>query len=349
MHQVKPLEWRKGKLRILNQNLLPWKTEYVECTTAEEVAECIKTMKIRGAPAIGVAAAYGLALAVQRSRHRNLEKLRREADEAYKLLASTRPTAYNLFWALNRVKSKLREASTVEEAKKKALAEAEKIHREDIETNRLIGLHGEKLVEDGDRILTHCNAGALATSGWGTALGVLRTAVSKGKKIRVYATETRPKLQGARLTAFELKSEHIPVTLIPDGAAGFLIAGGYVDKVIVGADRIALNGDTANKIGTYTIAVLAGKHRIPFYVAAPTSTVDPAIREGSQIPIEFRSPEEVLEFAGVRIAPEGVEALNPAFDVTPAELISAIITEKGVVYPPYRETLPRILGEPRET
>lgn len=343
MKSVKTFILKHGSLYILDQNLLPGRVEYIECRSAEDVADCIVRMRIRGAPAIGVAAAYGLALSIARYQAGDLEGLRNELERAYKLLRSTRPTAYNLFWALDRVRKRILEACSVDEAKEIALNEAMRIEEEDIEANRRIGLYGKELIEDGDRILTHCNAGALATAGWGTALGVIRSAVADGKKVKVYATETRPKLQGARLTAFELLNEGIPVTLITDGMVGFVMARGYIDKVVVGADRIALNGDTANKIGTYTIAVLARRHGIPFYVAAPTSTIDPGIRDGDNIPIEYRSQDEVLEIGGVRIAPDGVEALNPAFDITPGELITAIITEKGIVRPPYTENIPRIL------
>ncbi|MCX8162049.1 MAG: S-methyl-5-thioribose-1-phosphate isomerase [Candidatus Bathyarchaeota archaeon] len=343
MKSVKTFILKHGSLYILDQNLLPGRVEYIECRSAEDVADCIVRMRIRGAPAIGVAAAYGLALSIVRYQAGDLEGLRNELERAYKLLRSTRPTAYNLFWALDRVRRRILEACSVNEAKEIALNEAMRIEEEDIEANRRIGLYGKELIEDGDRILTHCNAGALATAGWGTALGVIRSAVADGKKVKVYATETRPRLQGARLTAFELSNEGIPVTLITDGMVGFVMARGYIDKVVVGADRIALNGDTANKIGTYTIAVLARRHGIPFYVAAPTSTIDPGIRSGDNIPIEYRSQDEVLEIGGVRIAPDGVEALNPAFDITPGELITAIITEKGIVRPPYIENIPRIL------
>jgi methylthioribose-1-phosphate isomerase len=343
MTAIKTLILKDGFLYILNQSLLPHRVEYIECRSAEDVEECIREMKIRGAPAIGVAAAYGLALSIARCRAEDLEGIRCELERAYKLLRGARPTAYNLFWALDRVRRRALEARSVDEARKLALDEARRIEEEDVEANMRIGFYGRGLIEDGDRILTHCNAGALATAGWGTALGVIRSAVAAGKRVRVYATETRPKLQGARLTAFELVSEGIPVTLITDGMVGFVMSKGYIDKVIVGADRIALNGDTANKIGTYTIAVLARRHGIPFYVAAPTSTIDPNIRSGDEIPIEYRSQDEVLEIGGVRIAPDGVEALNPAFDVTPNELITAIITEKGLITQPYIENIPRIL------
>lgn len=344
MMAVKAFIFKDNALHILDQNLLPGRVEYVECRSAEEVADCIKSMKVRGAPAIGVVAAYGLALSIINTCIRDVEGLRLELEKAYELLRSTRPTAYNLFWALDRVRKRILEASSVEEARRIALDEAKSIEEEDIEANRRIGLYGEKLIRDGDRILTHCNAGALATAGWGTALGVIRSAIAAGKRVRVYATETRPKLQGARLTVFELVSEGVPVTLITDGMVGFVMAKGFIDKVVVGADRIALNGDTANKIGTYTIAVLARMHGIPFYVAAPTSTIDPNIRCGEEIPIEYRSPREVLEIGCLRIAPEGVEVLNPAFDVTPGELITAIITERGIVTPPYEKNIPSILG-----
>jgi methylthioribose-1-phosphate isomerase len=319
--EVQPIRWRGDCLELLDQRLLPEKTEYVACRSAEEVAQAIRDMVVRGAPAIGCAAAFGIALE---------KKSGRSLEAAFKALAASRPTAVNLFWALERMK----QARDLE-------AEARAIFEEDLAANRAIGRLGAELIRERSRVMTHCNTGALATAGYGTALGVIRA--SKNKNISVIANETRPYLQGARLTAWELVQEGIPCTLITDSMAGHLMSRGEVDVVIVGADRIAANGDVANKIGTYPLAVLAKRHGIPFYVAAPLSTFDPKIPDGSQIPIEERPAAEVTGFRGTRWAPEGVSVRNPAFDVTPAELVTAIISEKGIASPPYRESIAALL------
>ncbi len=341
---LRPVEWADGKVRWIDVSSLPWEERYVETRSVERLAEAIKRLEIRGAPAIGVAAALGVAMAAYNAEGAPQNVLR-EAEKAIEVLSRTRPTAYNLFWALNRMKKTLEAVkdSSVQEIREAVLAEALRIQAEDIEANIRMGEYGAELLEDGDRILTHCNTGALATAGYGTALGVIRTAWRQGKKISVIATETRPLLQGARLTAWELKREGIPFKLITDNAVGYIIANNMVDKAIVGADRILLTGHVANKIGTYMIAVLAGRHGKQFYVAAPTSTIDPTSEPGG-FKIELRSPDEVTTVMGrLRIAPEGTEALNPAFDVTPPELVTAIITEKGVAKPPYPESLKKLL------
>jgi len=316
---VEPIRWRGDHLELLNQLKLPREVEYIRCNTAHEVAVAIKTMIVRGAPAIGVAAAFGLAMA--KSRGENIQQAATELRDA-------RPTAVNLAWAIDRM---LRANCD--------LNEAEKIFKEDVEANRRIGRFGSELLETKATVLTHCNAGALATAGYGTALGVIRSAVEQGKKIAVFADETRPYLQGARLTAWELQQDGIDVTLITDSMAGHFFQQQKFDAVIVGADRIAANGDTANKIGTYTVAVLANAHGVPFYVAAPISTVDIATPNGAAIPIEERSAAEVVEIGGVRIAPKDIAVRHPAFDVTPARLITAIITDRGVLRPPYEASL----------
>jgi methylthioribose-1-phosphate isomerase len=313
---VEPIRWRGDRLELLDQRLLPEQTVYVTCRTAAEVAQAIRDMVVRGAPAIGCAAAFGVVL----------DKGKKEAFET---LAKSRPTAVNLFWALER----MRKAKDLK-------AEAEAIFAEDLAANRAMGKLGAELIPERARVMTHCNAGALATAGYGTALGVIRA--SKNKNISVIANETRPYLQGARLTAYELVQEGIPCTLITDSMAGHLMSKGEVDVIVVGADRIAANGDVANKIGTYALAVLAKRHGIPFYVAAPLSTFDPKIPNGSRIPIEERPADEVTGYRGRRWAPEGVAVRNPAFDVTPAELISGIITERGVVKKPNRERIARL-------
>ena len=304
-------------MELLDQRLLPDKTEYVTCRTAEEVASAIRDMVVRGAPAIGCAAAFGVVLG-------------KGSEKAYEVLAKSRPTAVNLFWALER----MRKAKDLQ-------AEAIAIYEQDLAANRAIGRIGARLIAERARIMTHCNTGALATAGYGTALGVIRSSRDKG--ISVIANETRPYLQGARLTAWELVQEGIPCTLITDSMAGHLMSGGEVDVVVVGADRIAANGDVVNKIGTYALAVLAKRHGIPFYVAAPLSTFDPKIPDGTHIPIEERPAEEVTGYRGTRWAPQGVQVRNPAFDVTPAELVTGIITEKGIASPPYRESIAALL------
>jgi methylthioribose-1-phosphate isomerase len=317
---VEPIRWRGDRLELLDQRLLPDKIAWVTCRSAADVATAIKDMVVRGAPAIGCAAAFGVVLGSS-------------SGESFDLLAASRPTAVNLFWALERMRKA-----------KDAQAEALAIFEEDLAANRAMGEHGAKLVPQGARVMTHCNAGALATSGHGTALGVLRSAFQNGNALSVVACETRPYLQGARLTAWECVQEGIPCTLITDSMAGHLISRGEVDLVIVGADRIAANGDTANKIGTYPLAVVAARHKVPFYVAAPLSTFDPAIADGTAIPIEERPAGEVTGYRGMRWAPEGVTVRNPAFDVTPAELISGIITERGLVLAPDREKIQALIS-----
>ena len=322
-----PIVWRDGVLELLDQRRLPAEEAWLRCERPAQVADAIRSLAVRGAPAIGIAAAYGMALAAARGD---------DLDAAAALLRDTRPTAVNLSWALDRVAA-ARGAEAV-------LEEARRIHREQEEADRRMGELGAALFEPGDRALTHCNAGALATGGRGTAMGVLRAAWEGGRLAQVWIGETRPLLQGARLTAWELGRAGIPYRLVADAGAGALIARGLVSRVVVGADRIAANGDVANKIGTYPLAVLADRHSIPFYVAVPVSTIDPDTPSGDAIVIEERDPGEVVELGGRRIAPEGAEAVNPAFDVTPAELVTAIITEAGVLEPPYEEAIARVTG-----
>ncbi len=326
--KVETLRWSGDALELLDQRLLPERTEYVTCRSASEVAGAIRDMVVRGAPAIGCAAAFGIALDARRGA---------DLSAAHEALAQSRPTAVNLFWALARMK-KVRGAQAIE-------AEARAIYEEDLAVNRAIGAQGARLIQDGARIMTHCNTGALATAGHGTALGVIRSAHELGRKLTVIANETRPYLQGARLTAWECVQEGIPVTLVTDSMAGFLMSRGEVDLVIVGADRIASNGDVANKIGTYTLAVLAKRHGLPFYVAAPRSTFDPKMADGTAIPIEERAPDEVTGYRGVRWAPRGIAVRNPAFDVTPAELITGLICEKGVLLRPARDGVLALLAD----
>jgi methylthioribose-1-phosphate isomerase len=333
------IEWANGKVVMVDQRKLPGEEIYVECTDYNEVAVAIETMVIRGAPAIGVAAAFGVALGMMALEEK--EELEKKFDRIYRRLERTRPTARNLFWALERMKRVFfkEKDQELEGLKKVLLQEALDIEQEDVETNRRIGHWGKQVVKDGQTILTHCNAGALATAGYGTALGVVRAAFEEGKQIQVYADETRPFLQGARLTCWELTKESIPVVLIADNMAGYLMKRGEISLVITGADRIALNGDTANKIGTYTVAVLAREHSLPFYVAAPLSTVDFTLRDGDQIPIEERDPEEMTWIGDMCLSPSRIEVRNPAFDVTPAEYITGIITENGIARPPYPKSL----------
>lgn len=343
----KTIEWVEDGVRMIDQTLLPSREEYVTCRNYQEVAEAIRSMKIRGAPAIGVAAAMGVALGVKACGAADVAGLRRQFDQISRVIAATRPTAVNLFWAVERMRrlfDKVLEspgsgAERIAAAKLRLVEEGQRVLAEDIAANEAMGRHGAALIGDTATVLTHCNAGALATGGYGTALGVIRAAVSAGKKVRVFADETRPFLQGARLTAWELAKDGIPVTLITDNMAGHFMKLGQVHAVIVGADRIASNGDVANKIGTYSVAVLARENQIPFYVAAPLSTIDMSLSSGDQIPIEERSPDEVKRVAGLLIAPEGVEARHPAFDVTPSRLVTAIITERGVARAPYSESL----------
>ncbi len=333
------IEWKKDRIVMIDQRKLPQEEIYLECTGYEQVAEAIEKMVIRGAPAIGVAAAYGVALGVLHMESQ--EDLSEEFDKIFLRLEKTRPTARNLFWALERMKTIFLNSrkSPLSELKDKMVREAKEIEKEDIETCKKIGSIGASLVSSGERILTHCNAGALATAGYGTALGVIRSSFKKHKDIKVYASETRPFLQGARLTCWELSKESIPVVLITDNMAGYLMNKGEISFVVTGADRIASNGDTANKIGTYTAAVLARENRIPFYVAAPLSTIDFGLENGSQIPIEERDPDEVRKIGSSYITLPDIEVRNPAFDVTPAEYITAIITEKGIARLPYNQSL----------
>jgi len=330
---LRTIELQGKEVVLIDQTKLPQKLEFVRCRSAVDVAKAIKRMQVRGAPALAAAAAMALAVTALRSKARTKAELLDELKRAANVVKKTRPTAVNLFVGLKRVLDVAQSASDVKQARKAVVQEAKCIIEEDIEVNRKIGENGAKLLKDGDTVLAHCNAGALATVDYGTALGVIRSARRKGKQIRVIATETRPLLQGARLTAWELKRDGIPVTVVVDSAVGYLMSRGEVDAVLLGADRIAANGDVANKIGTYSIAVLAKEHRVPFYVAAPTSTIDMNLRTGKEIPIEQRSEDEVAFIGGRRIVPRGVGVMNPAFDITPARLVTAVITEKGVVKP----------------
>ena len=344
---IKTVEWTEDGVRMIDQRLLPTEEKYLTLRSCEEVAEAIKQMVVRGAPAIGVSAAMGIALGAKQSVGTSVADLEYDFDYFCNLISQTRPTAVNLFWGIERMREAFRrarvETSDVEEIKKRLVAEAQKIYQEDIEANRSLGRFGGELIPDGATVLTHCNAGALATAGdYGTALGVIRGARDAGKRVAVIADETRPFLQGARLTAWELNKDEIPVTLITDNMAGHVMKQGKIDAVVVGADRIAANGDTANKIGTYMVAVLARRHDIPFYVAAPISTVDLSIPTGDQIPIEERDTREVTHIREQQLAPEGIEVHNPASDVTPNELIAAIITDKGVARQPYTASLRQI-------
>ena len=373
--KIETLRWKNNKLEMIDQRILPAAFEYLACDSAASVAEGIRSMVVRGAPAIGVAAAYGVALEALRlsellppgrrkagmgvdarvnnnvstpslapppqERRSGMANFNAGMEAGFTVLAHSRPTAVNLFWALNRMRvvwEKVKSQDSTAVAKR-LLAEAHEILVEDIRINRALGTFGAKLLPDGARVLTHCNAGALATAGHGTALGVIRSAVEAGKKISVIADETRPFLQGARLTAWEMVQENIPVTLITDNMAGFMMSRGEVDAVVVGTDRVASNGDVANKIGTYMVAVLARWHNIPFYVACPLSTIDMSIASGTDIPIEERSADEVKGFRDYHWAAEGVKIRNPSFDVTPAELVTALITERGVVQQPNRDKL----------
>ena len=344
---IKPIEYRDGVCRMIDQRLLPTEEVWLEYTDYRGVAEAIRTMVVRGAPAIGVAAAFGAAFGARDIVADDFPAFADQLEQVCTVLGATRPTAVNLFWALERMQRVATEhrGLPLTEIKQQLLDEALAIADEDEQINRTMGANGASLIADGAKVLTHCNAGALATGGYGTALGVIRAAVEAGKQVSVYADETRPFLQGARLTAWELHRDGIPVTLICDNMAGALMSQGAIDCVIVGADRIAANGDVANKIGTYTVAVLAKEHNIPFYVAAPISTIDPAIADGSQIPIEERDASEVTHCGASRLAPEGIAVRNPAFDVTPARLVSAIITERGVARDDYRKALAELLAQ----
>ncbi len=341
------MEWTDEGVRMIDQRKLPNLEEYPLFRTYEEVAEAIRVMVVRGAPAIGVAAAMGVALGIRDSKATSIEALRKEFETILSTLGATRPTAVNLFWALDRMKKTFTEAAgagkPLPSIAPRLIEEAQAIHAEDIESNMRMGKFGAELLPSSGTILTHCNAGALATAGYGTALGVIRAAVESGKRLHVLADETRPFLQGARLTAWELWKDDIDVRVIADNMAGSFMHQGLVDAVIVGADRIAANGDVANKIGTYSVAVLARQHGIPFYVAAPLSTLDLKIPDGSHIPIEQRDPMEVTHIGGTRIVPEGVPVFNPSFDVTPYAFVTAIITDFGVAHPPYLESLPKLM------
>jgi len=334
--KIETLRWSDGVLEMIDQRILPATFIYLQFDSAASVAEGIRSMVVRGAPAIGVAAAYGVALEALRLLAVTDESFQRGMNEGFNTLAQSRPTAVNLFWALARMKQVWQSVSNESnmQVAMRLLAEAHEIFAEDIRINRMMGLHGAELLRDGAQVLTHCNAGALATAGHGTALGVIRSAVEAGKKISVIADETRPFLQGARLTAWEMVQEKIPVTLITDSMAGFMMSRGEVDAVVVGTDRVAANGDVANKIGTYMVAVLAQRHHIPFYVACPLSTIDMSIESGADIPIEERHADEVKGFRDFHWAAQGVQIRNPSFDITPAELVTALITEKGVIHQP---------------
>jgi len=340
------IEWKDDAVVMIDQRKLPASEVYVTCKTANEVAKAIKTMVIRGAPAIGVAAAMGIAVGMTRSRATGTKQFTTEFQKTCDVMAGTRPTAVNLFWAIERMKKTFAAAAqdgqSVDEIKKRLVAEARAIHDEDVQSCRTMGAHGATLVPSSARILTHCNAGALATAGYGTALGVIRAAAEQGKTIAVLADETRPFLQGARLTAWELVRDGINTTVITDNMAGAMMRQGQVDLVVVGADRIAANGDVANKIGTYTVAVLAKEHGIPFYVAAPLSTVDLHTPDGSRIPIEERNEREVTHVGSNRLTPDGAQIRNPAFDVTPAQYVTAIITERGIARAPFAESLAQL-------
>ncbi|MBU1424426.1 MAG: S-methyl-5-thioribose-1-phosphate isomerase [Gammaproteobacteria bacterium] len=353
--KIETLRWFNNRLEMIDQRILPAAFEYLSYYTASSVAEGIRSMVVRGAPAIGVAAAYGVALealhlseepSTLRQAQGERVGFNKGMEEGFKVLAASRPTAVNLFWALQRMRKVWESvaAQTPQQVAQRLLAEAHEILAEDIRINKAMGAHGAALLKDGARVLTHCNAGALATAGWGTALGVFRSAVEAGKKISVIADETRPFLQGARLTAWEMVQENIPVTLITDNMAGYMMAHGEVDAVVVGTDRVAANGDVANKIGTYMVAVLAQWHNIPFYVACPLSTIDLNIASGKDIPIEERSVEEVKGFRDYHWAAEGVKIRNPAFDVTPAELVTGLITERGVVLKPDVQSIRKLFG-----
>jgi methylthioribose-1-phosphate isomerase len=341
---IETLEWTSRGVVFIDQTKLPTEEVYVTCTTHQQVADAIRNMVVRGAPAIGVAAAMGIALGVKNSKAENGADLKKDFDQICETIRQTRPTAVNLFWAIRRMTEKfeshrIRPIAQIQHA---LIEEAQRMHAEDIAANQAMGRHGATLMPSSGGVLTHCNAGALATAGYGTALGVIRAAVEQGKRIHVYADETRPFLQGSRLTAWELMKDGIPTTVISDNMAGAMMQQGKIGAIVVGADRIAANGDVANKIGTYTVAVLAKEHGIPFYVAAPISTVDLATPDGGKIPIEQRNPREVTHIAGKRMVPDGVQIENPAFDVTPAKYVAAIITERGIARAPYIESLRKL-------
>jgi methylthioribose-1-phosphate isomerase len=336
------VEWKNNYLLLIDQTKLPTKLSYIKCKNYLEVADAIKKLVVRGAPAIGVTAAFGLALAAINSKTDNLEIFFEELKEAYGIIRSTRPTAVNIQWALNRIMQKINHLRNISLIKKVILEEAILMAEEDISANKLMGLNGANLLSDGDTIMTHCNAGSLATVAYGTALGVIRAAKESGKKINVIATETRPVMQGSRLTAFELQHEHIDVCLIPDTAVGHIMAKGMIKHVVVGADRILHTGHVFNKIGTYQLAILAKTHNIPFYVVAPSSTFD-LKNHPNDIVIEERSKDEVIKIGKKVVAPKNIDVINPAFDMTPPELITKIITEKGILTPPYKRSIKKLI------
>lgn len=341
---IATIDWAKGKVKLIDQTKLPEKLVYLYIDNVDDLWEAIKNLRVRGAPALGIAAGLGVILGIKDSRADSFSEFYKELKKAAGYIGTSRPTAVNLFWALRRMEQVCIENrdKSIAALKKILLREAKDIIREDKIICRSIGRNGAALIKSGDSILTHCNAGGLATADYGTALACFFEAKNQGKRIKIYADETRPLLQGSRLTAWELKQAQIPATLICDSMAGEVMKEGKIDKVVVGADRIAANGDTANKIGTYSVAVLAHSHNIPFYIAAPLSTIDFSISDGNKIPIEQRKPEEITNWFGKQIAPEGIDVYNPAFDVTPAKYIAGIITEKGIAKPPYRESLKRL-------
>ena len=343
---IKTLEWTSDGVRFIDQTRLPTEEVYVTCRSYQEVATAIRDMVVRGAPAIGVAAAMGIALGILQSAAEDVPSLRRDFDQIAKIIGDTRPTAVNLFWAIRRMRERLDSLASrpLPEITAALVHEAQQMYLEDIAANQAMGRHGAPLMPGSGGVLTHCNAGALATCGYGTALGVIRAAIAEGKRIHVFADETRPFLQGARLTAWELMKDGIQTTVIADNMAGALMRQGKIKAALVGADRIAANGDVANKIGTYSVAVLAKEHAIPFYVAAPWSTVDMNTPSGDLIPIEQRSPKEVTHHGGKQVAPNGVLVENPAFDVTPGKYVTAIVTERGIARAPYAEALKELAG-----
>lgn len=341
MHNFYTLKWEDNSVSFIDQRLLPLEETYIKCTDYKQVAEAIETMVVRGAPAIGVSAAYGIALGLKSLKFYELDRVRRDFKEICDIMRRTRPTAVNLFWAINKMEQAfekiLSQTSDIEKIVEAMVDTAHKLYNEDIEINKAIGLQGREVLKSGMNVLTHCNAGALATAGYGTALGVIRSAVEQGKKIHVYSDETRPFLQGARLTVWELMKDGIDCTLLSDNMSASLMSKGKIDAVIVGADRIAANGDSANKIGTYSVAIMAKYHRIPMYFAAPISTIDINCPDGGKIPIEERNIDEVRLINGRFICPKDAKAVNPSFDVTPNSLITGIITEKGIIYPPFEK------------
>lgn len=350
MTTFRSIEWKDGALRLIDQRVLPKETIYLEFRDYQAVADAIKTMVVRGAPAIGAAAAYGLALAANASQASDVQQLLEEVQAAADVLRASRPTAVNLFWAIDRVLNKIAalSAADLHTVRQTILNEAHLIAEEDIRANKQIGYHALPLIPDRAKILHHCNTGSLATVDYGTALGIIRIAHESGKQVHAYLDETRPRLQGARLSAWELNQLGIPHTVIVDGASGFLMKKVGIDLCVVGADRIAANGDTANKIGTYNLAIVAKEHQVPFYVAAPTSTIDMSLSSGEQIPIEIRERNEIAFVGSEQVLPEGSAVLNYAFDVTPAQYITAIITEVGIAYPPYEESLPQLMQQAKE-